>query len=135
MKLSTFETSSVPSAIRFEAGSSMSEEQIGLFRTILGEDILASYQEGVCPDDEGEPITPGDRVFILGDAFLLIPQNHQGKVVLGIEPYLPYAERPIYLYRHAVTTRSTAQSKLVDEFKRITSPIIQPPTQELIVPE
>lgn len=95
---------------------------IKVFKTITGEDIIS------------EVIRVEDTHYILKDPAVLVLQDTEAGMRVGLAPYMPYAKQPVALYAHAVSTEAFPEDVMVDEYKRVFSPIVTQP-QSIIMPK
>lgn len=95
---------------------------IKVFKTITGEDILT------------EVIKVEDTHYVLKDPAVLVLQETESGVRVGLAPYMPYAKQPVALYAHAVAAEAFPEEAMVEEYKRIFSPIVTQ-SQSIIMPK
>lgn len=95
---------------------------IKVFKTLTGEDIIS------------EVVEVKDTHYVLKNPSVLVLQETEQGVRVGLAPYMPYAKGLIAVYAHAVTAEAIPDDSMVDEYKRIFSPI-EVPHQGLILPK
>ena len=96
--------------------------EIKVYKTITGEDLIADV------------VDVKDAYYVLKDPCLIVLQQTEGGVSVGLAPYMPYAKGNIALYANAVTAEALPDESMVTEYKRVFSPIVtQNPS--IIVPK
>ena len=78
------------------------------FKLLSGEDIISEWVNG-------------DReVFILKNpAVIVVQRTDGGQVGVGLQPYTPFAEGNVTLYRSSLIAEFDADVNLVNEYNRI----------------
>lgn len=78
------------------------------FKLLSGEDIISE-------------ISNGDReVFVLKNPAVIVVQRAEGgQVGVGLQPYTPFAEGYVTLYRSSLIAEFEADINLVNEYNRI----------------
>ena len=95
---------------------------IKVFKTLTGEDLIA------------EVLKVEDTHYVLKNPAVLVLQETEAGMRVGLAPYMPYAKQPVALYAHAVSTEAFPEEAMVEEYKRVFSPIVTQP-QSIIVPK
>jgi len=96
--------------------------EIKVFKTTSGEDILT------------EVVKVEDTHYVLKDPVVLVLQETETGVKVGLVPYMPYAVQPVALYANAVAAEAIPSDAMISEYKRVFSPIVTQP-QSIIVPK
>lgn len=88
---------------------------VKIIRLISGEELIASV------------VIQNDKKYVVDRALSLVHKpNGDGQVALGFGPFLPYADGQIAISVTAIAATADPIDKLVEEYERIFSPIIQP---------
>lgn len=81
---------------------------VKVFKMISGEELIAEVTSG------GEM-----GYFVENPAVIMMQQNQQGQVGVGLMPYMPYLSGKIYIHKHAITADGVPEVKMENEYKRI----------------
>lgn len=81
---------------------------IKVFRMINGEELIASVKSET--DGGFETTKP---------ASIMLQQTPDGKMGVGIAPYMPYANGDIFIYRSAVAAEALPDVAMENEYNRI----------------
>lgn len=96
--------------------------KIKVFKLINGEDLIA------------EIVTEYDSYHeVINAANLVLQESEQGMSV-GLATYLPYSEGNIKLYLHGITSESTPEPHMLQEYKRVFGKIVTP-ASSIIMPK
>lgn len=82
---------------------------VKVFKLISGEEVISEVSS-----------TSDAGWFLEKPATIMLQQNSQGNVSVGIAPYMPYAEnQKVYLHKIAVASDGTPDPNLKNEYNRI----------------
>ena len=81
---------------------------IKVFKMMNGEEIIGA-------------VTAGSEVgyFLENPATIMVQQNEQGQVGVGLAPYMPYVQGKVYIYKSAISSEGDPESKMAKEYNRI----------------
>jgi hypothetical protein len=79
-----------------------------VFKMINGEEIIGDVTAG---SDVG--------YFLENPATIMVQQNEQGQVGVGLAPYMPYVEGKVYIYKTAIASEGEPEPKMAKEYNRI----------------
>ena len=85
---------------------------IKIYKTITGDDIIA------------EVVEVKDTHYVLKNPAVLVLQDTENGVRVGLAPYMAYAKGNIALYAQAVAAEAIPDDSMVTEYKRVFSPIV-----------
>jgi hypothetical protein len=88
---------------------------IKLYKLTSGEEIIGSIVKDA-----------SDHVELTDAVTLVYHQLEGGKMSAGFAPFMPYSEGNIKVKLQSICGESDVKAQLLDEYKRIFSPIIQP---------
>jgi hypothetical protein len=96
--------------------------EIKCIRTITGEDIVT------------EIITSNDSFYgIINPATINLTDTNES-IRVGLTPFLPFSKGIIILYKHSICAESDLDPNMIEEYKRVYSPIVTP-QQSIIMPK
>ena len=95
---------------------------IRVFKTLSGEDIISEVSK------------VEETHYVLKNPSVLVLQETEKGVSVGLAPFMPYATGSIALYASSVMAEAIPADSMVTEYKRIFSPI-EVPSQGLILPK
>lgn len=81
---------------------------IKVFKMINGEELIGSVDSG---SDIG--------YFVDKPASIMLQQTADGKVGVGIAPYMPYAQGKVYIYKTAIAAEGTPDIQMENEYNRV----------------
>lgn len=81
---------------------------IKVFKMINGEELIASVTSG---SDFGYHL---DK-----PANIMLQQTPDGKMGVGIAPYMPYADGKIFIYKTAIAAEATPDIQMENEYNRV----------------
>lgn len=81
---------------------------IKVFRLINGEELISSITSG---SDVG--------YFLEKPANIMLQQTADGKMGVGIAPYMPYAKEKVYLFKHAIASEAEPELQMENEYNRL----------------
>ena len=89
-------------------------DDIRVFKTLSGEDIISEVSK------------VEETHYVLKNPSVLVLQETESGVRVGLAPFMPYAKGSIALYASSVMAEAAPDDSMVDEYKRIFSPIVVP---------
>ena len=92
-------------------------KEIKLYKLTSGEEVIATLV-GAAPD----------YIEVTDAVSLVYHQVGEGKMSAGFAPFMPYSDGNILIKSTAICGTSNVKDQLLDEYKRVFSPIIQPPS-------
>jgi hypothetical protein len=95
--------------------------EIKCFRTITGEDIIAEIVD----------TKYGEYYFVKNPATINLTDT-ESSIRVGLTPYLPFADGAIKFYIHSLSAEANLDPKMVEEYKKVFSPIITPSSKIII---
>jgi len=81
---------------------------VKVMKMISGEEIIAEVTS-----------TSEKGYFVENPAVVMMQQNEQGQLGVGLMPYMPYLTDKIYIHAHAVAAEGNPEVKMENEYKRI----------------
>lgn len=95
---------------------------IRVFKTLAGEDIISEVSK------------VEETHYVLKNPSVLVLQETETGIKVGLAPFMPYASGGIALYASSVMAEAQPDPSMITEYKRIFSPI-EVPNQGLILPK
>lgn len=81
---------------------------VKVFKMINGEEIISSVTSG------------GEAGFFLENpATIMVQPTPDGKMGVGIAPYMPYASGKVYLYKSAIASEADPDINMENEYNRV----------------
>ena len=81
---------------------------VKVFKMINGEELIAKVTQ------------ENDQVLVVDKpATIMVQQNEQGQVGVGLAPYMPYVSGKVFINRSAVASEGTPEIKMENEYSRI----------------
>lgn len=80
---------------------------IKVFKLINGEELISEVKES------------GVGYEMTSPASIMMQQTPDGKVGVGIAPYMPYASGKVTLHRTAIAGEADADQKMANEYNRV----------------
>lgn len=96
--------------------------EIKVFKTLSGEDIIT------------EVVETKDTHYVMKNPAVLVLQETEQGMRVGLAPFLPYAKGNIALYANSVMAEALPDDSMVQEYKRVFSPI-EVPSSSIIMPK
>ena len=90
-------------------------EDIKVFRTITGEDLVAEIVD----------TKYGEYYYVKNPAVINLTDT-ETSIRVGLTPYLPFAKGPIKLHIHSLSAEAELDPDMIKEYKRVFSPIVVP---------
>jgi hypothetical protein len=87
---------------------------IRVFKSMLGEDMI------------GDVVSNEGTYYLIKNAANIVLQETETGVRVAIAPVMPFATGQITLYKHSIAIEATPADAMVEEYKRVYSPIITP---------
>lgn len=81
---------------------------VKVFKMINGEEIISEVSSG---SDFG--------YFLENPAVIMIQQNQNGQMGVGIAPYMPYISGKVYIYKSSISAEGDPDTKMENEYRRI----------------
>lgn len=81
---------------------------VRVFKLINGEELISSSKMNI----------PGNAYLLEKPAVIMIQQTEQG-VGVGVAPYMPYAQGEVTLYLSAIASEGLPDIKMENEYSRI----------------
>lgn len=99
-------------------------EDIKVFRTITGEDIVAEVVDN-------ENWLHGGYYYVKNPAVINLTDT-ETSIRVGLTPYLPFAKGPIKLHIHSLSAEAELDPDMIKEYKRVFSPIVVPESKIIL---
>lgn len=79
-----------------------------VFKMINGEELIGD-------------VTSGSEIgyFLDNPATIMVQQNEEGKVGVGLAPYMPYVEGKVFIFKTAIAAEGEPEPKMAKEYSRI----------------
>jgi hypothetical protein len=95
---------------------------IKVFKNIAGEDMI------------GDVVSNEGTYYTIQNAANIVLQETEKGVRVAIAPVMPFSTGTINLYKHSIAIEATPADAMVEEYKRVYSPIVTP-QQSIIMPK
>lgn len=86
--------------------------EIKVFKNLVGEDMI------------GEIVSNEGTYYTIQNAANIVLQETETGVRVAIAPVMPFSTGDIMLYKHSLAIEATPASAMIEEYKRVFSPII-----------
>lgn len=93
---------------------------IRVFKSQIGEDMI------------GQVVEVTDEHYTISNPANIVLQETEKGVRVAIAPVMPFAKGDIKVYKHSIAIEATPQDAMVDEYKRVFSPIIAPSSKIIV---
>ena len=93
---------------------------IRVFKTLSGEEILT------------EVVYVKDTHYVLKNPSVLVLQETEQGMRVGLAPFMPYVKGNHALYASSIMSEGNPDDSMVSEYKKIFSPIIQPQSSIIV---
>lgn len=95
---------------------------IQVFKNLVGEDMI------------GDVLSNEGTYYTIQNAANIVLQETEKGVRVAIAPVMPFATGQISLYKHSIAIEATPADAMIEEYKRVFSPIVTP-QQSIIMPK
>jgi hypothetical protein len=86
---------------------------VKVFKLINGEELI------------GEVTSDGGVGYFLDNPTTIVMQQTERGVGVALMPYMPYADKKVYVYKTAIASEATPLAEMENEYKRVTGAGIQ----------